>query len=151
MVKLVIQNKLRKLYKQILRRIEYNYFPIEIQYMILSGALFNIGGALICDWECIWAEIIIKNTPRPRKEKSHTKDPYLLNNPVVQYVNQVWATDMTCICIATWLCLHLCCNWSLQSQGAFLEASNTMNAYFYIKCLEEAIEHYGVPSICNSD
>ena len=99
----------------------------------------------------IYSAIAVRNTSRPGKGRSHTKYPYLLRDFVVQYVNQVWATDITYIALPHGF-VYLCAVIDLYSRKVLSwKLSNTMDVYFCIECLEEALDHYGVPSIFNSD
>jgi putative transposase len=99
----------------------------------------------------IFSAIAVKNTSRPGKGENHKKYPYLLKNLVVQYVNQVWATDITYIALPHGF-VYLCAVIDLYSRKVLSwKLSNTMDVYFCIDCLEEAIEKYGVPAIFNSD
>lgn len=99
----------------------------------------------------IYSAIAVKNTSRAKKGKNHKKYPYLLRNMVVQYVNQVWATDITYIALPHGF-VYLCAIIDLYSRKILSwKLSNTMDVYFCIECLEKSIEVYGVPSICNSD
>jgi putative transposase len=99
----------------------------------------------------IYSAIAVKNTSKPGKGKNHKKYPYLLRNMVIQYVNQVWATDITYIALPHGF-VYLCAVIDLYSRKILAwKLSNTMDVNFCIECLEKAIEHYGVPSIFNSD
>ena len=99
----------------------------------------------------IYSAIAVKNTSKPGKGKNHKKYPDLLRNMVIQYVNQVWATDITYIALPHGF-VYLCAVIDLYSRKILAwKLSNTMDVNFCIECLEEAIEHYGVPSIFNSD
>ena len=99
----------------------------------------------------IYSAIAVKNTSRAKKGKNHKKYPYLLRNMVVQYVNQVWATDITYIALPHGF-VYLCAIIDLYSRKILSwKLSNTMDVYFCIECLEKSIEIYGVPSIFNSD
>ena len=99
----------------------------------------------------IYSAIAVRNTSIPGKGRSHTKYPYLLRDFVVKYVNQVWATDITYIALPHGF-VYLCAVIDLYSRKVLSwKLSNTMDVYFCIECLEEALDHYGVPSIFNSD
>jgi putative transposase len=99
----------------------------------------------------IFSAIAVRNTSRPGKGKGHRKYPYLLRDIVVQYVNQVWATDITYIALPHGF-VYLCAVIDLYSRKVLSwKLSNTMDVYFCIECLEEAMRHFGVPAIFNSD
>ena len=81
----------------------------------------------------------------------HKKYPYLLKDLEITRKNQVWATDITYIhmnkgfmYLTAIIDLHtrLVLNW---------EVSNSMNAEWCAKILEETIEKYGKPEIFNTD
>jgi len=99
----------------------------------------------------IYSAIAVRNTSRPGKGKNHTKYPYLLRHMVIQFVNQVWSTDITYIALPHGF-VYLCAVIDLYSRKVLSwRLSNTMDVYFCVECLEEAIRLYGVPSIFNSD
>lgn len=83
--------------------------------------------------------------------KEHEKYPYLLKDLAITKKNQVWATDITYIpmnkgfmYLSAIIDLHtrMVLNW---------EVSNSMNAEWCAKMLEETIEQHGKPEIFNTD
>lgn len=83
--------------------------------------------------------------------KEHKKYPYLLKDLKITKKNQVWATDITYIpmnkgfmYLTAIIDLHtrMVLNW---------EVSNSMNAEWCAKMLEETIGKYGKPEIFNTD
>lgn len=100
----------------------------------------------LMDWRTIYRE------PKTTVfNPEHEKYPYLLRNLEITHKNQVWATDITYIpmhkgfmYLTAIIDLHTRCvlNWDI---------SNTMDAPWCTKVLEETIEKYGTPEIFNTD
>lgn len=89
------------------------------------------------------------NTSQP--VKAHKKYPYLLRGLQITRPNQVWATDITYIRLAGGfaylaaildVCSRKVLSWRI---------SNTIDEYFCVEALEEALERFGIPEIFNSD
>ena len=91
--------------------------------------------------------------PKPKlskKDASHTKYPYLLNNVSIVRPNQVWSTDITYIrlqrgfvylvAIMDWFSRYVL-SWRL---------SNSLGSSFCVEALEDALEK-GCPDIFNTD
>ncbi len=90
-----------------------------------------------------------RNLSKARQE--HKKYPYLLGGKLIRYPNQVWATDLTYIKLASG---HVCLmaivdlysrkvlNWII---------TNTLDAPIFANCLRETIEQYGSPALFNTD
>ena len=83
--------------------------------------------------------------------KLHKKYPYLLKNKVINFPNQVWATDITYIKVGQ-STVYLVAIIDLFSRKILSwRLSNTMDVSFCLEVLEESIERYGIPAIFNSD
>jgi putative transposase len=92
--------------------------------------------------------------PKPNLSKcdpGHRKYPYLLRHLEVTRANQVWATDITYIPLASgFVYLVAIIDWYSRAVLAW-RLSNTMDVAFCVEALEEALERYGQPEIFNSD
>ncbi len=92
--------------------------------------------------------------PKPKLSKpgkGHKKYPYLLKGLEFEYVNQVWATDITYI-KQNGAYVYLVAILDLYSRRVLAwRLSNTQDAGFCIEALQEAIEVYGTPEIFNTD
>ncbi len=92
--------------------------------------------------------------PKPKLSKpgkGHKKYPYLLNGLELEYVNQVWATDITYI-KQNGAHVYLVAILDLYSRKVLAwRLSNTQDAGFCVEALREAIEIYGTPEIFNTD
>jgi len=83
--------------------------------------------------------------------KGSKKYPYLLRGINIWLPNQAWASDITYIKL-TGGYVYLVTIIDLYSRKVLSwRVSNTMDAQFCVAALEEAIAHYGVPSIFNTD
>ena len=92
--------------------------------------------------------------PGPRLSKpgkGHKKYPYLLGGLKIEYVNQAWATDLTCIKLdGTYV--YLIAILDLYSRKVLSwRVSNTADADLCVETLREAIALYGTPEIFNTD
>jgi len=89
-----------------------------------------------------------KNLSRPHPD--HKVYPYLLRNPEIEGVNQVWSTDITYIRMRRgWLYLVAIMDWMSRYVLSF-KFSTTLEVDFCIQALQEALE-MGTPKIFNSD
>lgn len=83
--------------------------------------------------------------------KGSKKYPYLLQGKTIWLPNQVWASDITYIKLSGGY-VYLVTIIDLYSRKILSwRVSNTMDAQFCVSALEEAIAHYGVPGIFNTD
>lgn len=90
------------------------------------------------------------NTSKPSKTK-YGKFPYLLRNKSVDYVNQVWATDITYIKLPTGMVyLTVILDWRSRMILSW-RRSTKMETEFCLEALHEAITNYGIPAIFNTD
>jgi putative transposase len=86
-----------------------------------------------------------------RPAKGSKKYPYLLRGKTIWLPNQVWASDITYIKLSGGY-VYLVTIIDLYSRKILSwRVSNTMDAQFCVAALEEAIAHYGVPGIFNTD
>ena len=83
--------------------------------------------------------------------KKHKVYPYLLRNVDVVYPNKAWAVDITYIPMAKgFVYVVAIIDWYSRKVLSW-RLSNTMDTYFCLEALEEAIDKYGKPEIFNSD
>lgn len=91
--------------------------------------------------------------PKPRLSQKHPEHrvyPYLLRGVEILRANQVWATDITYIQLASGFCyLVAVMDWFSRYVLAW-RLSNTLDVSFCVECLKEALK-YGTPGIFNSD
>jgi len=92
--------------------------------------------------------------PKPNLSKpcpSSYTYPYLLRNIAIIRPNQVWATDITYIKLASgWAYLIAIIDWYSRYVLSW-RLSETLQLPFCLNALNEAIAHYGAPEIFNSD
>ena len=90
-----------------------------------------------------------KKTSRPGK--GHKVYPYLLRGLDINRSNQVWAADITYIPMAKgFLYLVAIMDWHSRKVLSW-RLSNTMDDYFCVEALHEALRCYGKPEIFNTD
>lgn len=89
------------------------------------------------------------HTSRPHPE--HPVFPYLLRGLSITRPDQVWATDITYIPLASgWAYLVAIMDWFSRAVLSW-RLSNNLTTEFCIEALEEALERHGTPEIFNSD
>jgi putative transposase len=89
------------------------------------------------------------STSRPHPE--HKIYPYLLRGLTVDKANQVWASDITYIPMAHgFLYLAAIIDWYSRKVLTW-RLSNTLDAYFCVESLKEAVRRFGIPEIFNTD
>jgi putative transposase len=92
--------------------------------------------------------------PKPNLSRSHPehkKYPYLLKGIEVTRANQVWATDISYIPLASgFLYLVAIIDWYSRAVLAW-RLSNTLDTSFCIEALQDALDRWGKPDIFNSD
>ena len=89
------------------------------------------------------------NTSRPAP--GHKIYPYLLRDLVIDRPNQVWAADITYIPMRRgFLYLVAIMDWASRAVLAW-RLSNTLDADFCVRALEEALARFGRPEIFNTD
>ncbi len=88
-------------------------------------------------------------TTKPRK--GHKVYPYLLRNLKIDRPNQVWAMDITYIPMARgFVYLAAVVDWYTRRVLSW-RISVTMDVYFCLEAVEEAIQRYGAPEVMNTD
>ena len=86
-----------------------------------------------------------------RLGKGHKVYPYLLTGLDINGSNQVWAADITYIPMAKgFLYLVAIMDWHSRKVLSW-RLSNTMDDYFCLEALNEALQCYGKPEIFNTD
>lgn len=86
-----------------------------------------------------------------KRNQEHRIFPYLLRQLEVDHQNQVWSTDITFIRMAQgFLYLVAIMDWYSRYVLSW-RLSNTMETWFCVEALEEALTAYGRPEIFNSD
>ena len=86
-----------------------------------------------------------------KSSRNSKKYPYLLRGKTIWLPNQVWASDITYIKLSGGY-VYLVTIIDLYSRKILSwRVSNTMDAQFCVSALEEAIAHYGVSGIFNTD
>lgn len=92
--------------------------------------------------------------PKPNTSKpapGHKIYPYLLRDLVIDRPNQVWCADITYIPMGRgFLYLVAIMDWASRAVLAW-RLSNTLDADFCVRALEEAMARFGRPEIFNSD
>ena len=92
--------------------------------------------------------------PKPRTSKpapGHKIYPYLLRGLSIERSNQVWAADITYIPLPRgFLYLVAVIDWASRAVLSW-RLSNTMDAWFCVAALEEALVKCGKPDIFNTD
>lgn len=92
--------------------------------------------------------------PGPNTSRSHPEHkiyPYLLRGIDIIRPNQVWSTDITYVRLENGFSyLVAIIDWYSRRVLAW-RLSNTLETRFCVDCLEEALFHYGVPEIFNTD
>lgn len=83
--------------------------------------------------------------------KGHKIYPYLLRELEINQANQVWAADITYIPMARgFLYLVAIIDWHSRKVLSW-RLSNTMDSYFCVEALREALDNYPKPDIFNTD
>jgi putative transposase len=81
----------------------------------------------------------------------HSIHPYLLRGVAVRRPNQAWSIDITYIRLRHgWVYMVAIIDWYSKCVLGF-RLSNTMDRFFCLEVLEEALRKYGTPEILNSD
>ena len=92
--------------------------------------------------------------PKPQTSQpapGHKIYPYLLRGLVIERANQVWAADITYVPIGRgFLYLVAIMDWASRAVLAW-RLSNTLDADFCVRALEEALARFGRPAIFNTD
>jgi putative transposase len=92
--------------------------------------------------------------PKPKTSRPHPQNkvyPYLLRNLKIDRPNQVWAADITYIPMNRgFMYLVAVMDWHSRKVLSW-RISNTLDADFCVAAVADAISHYGVPEIFNTD
>jgi putative transposase len=92
--------------------------------------------------------------PKPRTSRPHPQHkiyPYLLKGLTINRTNQVWATDITFIPMASgFMYLVAIMDWYSRKILSW-RISNTLETAFCVEALEEALSRYGAPDVFNTD
>jgi len=92
--------------------------------------------------------------PKPRTSRPHPGHkvyPYLLRNLNIDRPNQVWTADITYIPMARGsMYLIVVMDWYSRKVLSW-RLSNTLEAYFCVAALEDALLQHGRPEIFNTD
>ena len=81
----------------------------------------------------------------------HQVYPYLLRNLVVDRPGQVWCADIAYLPLTRGFCyLVAIIDW-YSRQALSFRLSNTLEAFFCIEALEEALDRHDAPEIFNTD
>ncbi len=94
----------------------------------------------------------IYQTPNTsKKHPQHKIYPYLLRGLKIERPNQVWCTGITYIPMRRgFLYLVAIMDWATRKVLAW-RISNTLDADFCIKALQDALAKYGAPEVFNTD
>jgi putative transposase len=96
-------------------------------------------------------EALYRKPRTTRKHPQHPVYPYLLRSLKIDRPNQVWAMDITYIPMARgFVYLTAVVDWYARRVLAW-RLSITMDVYFCLEALEQAISRYGTPDILNTD
>ncbi len=96
-------------------------------------------------------EALYRRPKTTRRHPGHKVYPYLLRNLAVTRSNQAWAMDITYIPMARgFVYLAAVVDWYSRRVLSW-KVSTTMDVYFCLEAVEEAMEHHGKPEIMNTD
>jgi putative transposase len=92
--------------------------------------------------------------PKPRTSRPYFENkvyPYLLRNLTIDRPNQVWCSDITYIPMSRgFMYLVVIMDWHSRKVLSW-RISNSLDTYFCVEALQEALKHYGPPEIFNTD
>jgi len=86
-----------------------------------------------------------------KSNRNHIKYPYLLKSKQIQFPNQVWSSDITYVKINGHFVFVVAILDVYSRKVLNWRISNTLDAFFCVEALEEAIDLFGVPAIFNTD
>ena len=99
----------------------------------------------------IGIEALYRKPRTTQKHPQHPVYPYLLRGLTIDRPNQVWAMDLTYIPMARgFVYLVAVMDWYSRKVLSW-RVSITMDVYFCIEALEEAMARFGSPEIMNTD
>lgn len=143
--------------EQIMARIDY--WHTELPYLgsrrivsRLRDEGFTAGRKLV---RRLMAEMGIQTVyPRPNLSKRNFKDsivPYLLRNKEIFLPNQVWSIDITYIRMGrSHMYLTAIIDWYSRMIVGW-NLSETLDTFYVLKTVQDAVDKYGTPAILNSD
>jgi len=92
--------------------------------------------------------------PKPRTSRPYFENkvyPYLLRNLTIDRPNQVWCSDITYIPMSRgFMYLVVIMDWHSRKVLSW-RISNSLDTYFCVEALQEALGRYGSPAIFNTD
>ena len=77
--------------------------------------------------------------------------PYLLRDMTIERPNQVWATDITYTAVSGHRAFVIGIIDLFSRKVMAYNVVNTMDAWYCVETLQEAVRRYGRPEIFNSD
>lgn len=84
-------------------------------------------------------------------DKEHIVYPYLLNGAMAIHANYIWGADITYIRLEQgWCYLVAVIDWFSRHVVSW-KLSPTLESEFCIEAINDAIKHYGIPKISNTD
>jgi putative transposase len=96
-------------------------------------------------------EALYQRPNTSRRHAAHPVYPYLLRGVTIDQPNQVWAMDTTYIPMRRgFIYLTVVLDWATRRVLAW-RLSNSLGADVAVAALEDALAHYGVPEIMNTD
>ena len=96
-------------------------------------------------------EALYRKPSLSRRHPAHRVYPYLLRDLKISRPNQVWAADITYIPMARGVVyLFAVLDWASRRVLAS-RLSNTLTTDFCLDAVQDALAHYGLPEIFNTD
>ena len=96
-------------------------------------------------------EALYRKPSLSRRHPAHQVYPYLLRDLKISRPNQVWAADITYIPMARGVVyLFAVLDWASRRVLAS-RLSNTLTTDFCLDAVQDALAHYGLPEIFNTD
>ena len=96
-------------------------------------------------------EALYRKPRTTKRHPGHKVYPYLLRHLPITESNQVWALDITYIPLARGFVYLTCVMDWYSRKGLSSKLSITMDTYFCLDAVNEAIEKHGCPKIMNTD
>lgn len=96
-------------------------------------------------------ETIFPKRNLSKRNHEHAIYPYLLRGVTISRPNQVWSTDITYIRLYHgWVYMVAIIDWYSKAILAW-RLSNTIDRFFCIDALQDALRQYGPPEVFNTD
>jgi putative transposase len=96
-------------------------------------------------------EAIFPKRNLSKRNQAHLVYPYLLRGVAIVRCDQVWSTDITFIRLKHgWVYMTAIIDWYSKAILSW-RLSNTIDKYFCIEALEDALMRHGKPDIFNTD